>query len=200
MAVRGGATSDSLSGGALLDSHAINTSWQVRNNLTEMLPDGTVAGELAESWEASADASSWVFNLRQGVEFHNGKTLDAEDVVHSINLHRGPDSTSGASGVVAGITDVKADGKDKVVFTLQEGSADFPFLMSDYHLVIGIAGTEGPEWDKGIGTGPFMLTEWTPFAPRRSAIRTTSRKAGPGSTRSKRSTSGTPGEGQCPAG
>ena len=162
MAVRGGATSDSLSGGALLDSHAINTSWQVRNNLTEMLPDGTVAGELAESWEASADASTWVFNLRQGVEFHNGKTLDADDVVHSINLHRGPDSTSGASGVVAGITEVKADGKDKVVFTLQEGSADFPFLMSDYHLVVGIAGTEGPEWDKGIGTGPFMLTEWTP--------------------------------------
>ena len=162
MAVRGGATSDSLAGGALLDSHAINTSWQVRNNLTEILPDGRVVGELAESWEASADASTWMFSLRKGVEFHNGKTLDAEDVVYSINLHRGPDSTSGASGVVAGITDVQADGKDKVVFTLAEGSADFPFLMSDYHLVIGIAGTEGPAWDEGIGTGPFMLTEWNP--------------------------------------
>ena len=162
MAVRGGATSDSLSGGALLDSHAIVTSWQVRNNLTEILPDGSVAGDLAESWEASADASTWMFNLRKGVEFHNGKTLDAEDVVHSINLHRGEDSTSGASGVVAGITDVKADGKDKVVFSLKEGSADFPYLISDYHLVIGVAGTEGPEWDKGIGTGPFVLTEWNP--------------------------------------
>ena len=121
-----------------------------------------MAGDLAESWEASADALTWMFNLRKGVEFRNGKTLDAEDVVHSINLHRGEDSTSGASGVVAGITDVKADGKDKVVFSLKEGSADFPYLISDYHLVIGVAGTEGPEWDKGIGTGPFVLTEWNP--------------------------------------
>ena len=148
-AVRGGSVSDTLQGAGLLDTHNITTSWQVRNNLTEISPEGGVVGELAESWEPSADAATWVFNLRKDVEFHNGKTLDAEDVIHSINVHRGEDSKSGASGVVAGIADIKADGKDKVVFSLHGGSADFPYLMGDYHLTIGIAGTEGAEWDNG---------------------------------------------------
>jgi peptide/nickel transport system substrate-binding protein len=160
-AVRGGATSDSLEGAQLIDTHNLNTSWQVRSNLTEVTADGDVTGELAESWEPDAVARVWAFKLRQGVEFHNGKTLDANDVVYSINAHRGPDSKSGASGVVAGIEDLKADG-DNVIFTLEEGNADFPFLMSDYHLVVAPAGTEGPQWDEGIGTGPYLLTAWEP--------------------------------------
>ena len=36
---------------------------------------------LAESWEANPDATEWTFSLRQGVKFHNGATLDANDVV-----------------------------------------------------------------------------------------------------------------------
>ena len=158
-AVRGGATSDSLEGAQLVDTHNLNTSWQVRSNLTEVTADGDVIGELAESWEPDAVARVWAFKLRQGVEFHNGKTLDANDVIYSINAHRGPDSKSGASGAVAGIEEIKADG-DHVIFTLEEGNADFPFLMSDYHLTVAPAGTEGPQWDEGIGTGPFILTAW----------------------------------------
>ena len=92
--VRGGATSDRLEGAQLIDTHNINTSWQIRNNLTEVTADGDVTGELAESWEPNKDASIWVFKLRDGVEFHNGKTLEANDVVYSINAHRGPDSKS----------------------------------------------------------------------------------------------------------
>ena len=158
-AVRGGATSDSLEGAQLIDTHNINTSWQIRNNLTEVTADGDVTGELAESWEPDSEARVWAFKLRQGVEFHNGKTLDAHDVVYSINAHRGPDSKSGASGAVAGIEDIKADGNN-VVFTLNEGNADFPFLMSDYHLIIAPDGTEGAQWDEGVGTGPYLLTAW----------------------------------------
>jgi peptide/nickel transport system substrate-binding protein len=161
-AVRGGATSDSLEGATLVDTHNINTSWQVRSNLTEVTADGDVVGELAESWDASADAKTWTFNLRKGVEFHNGKSLEADDVLYSINLHRGEDSKSGASGVVSAIEEIKADGKGAVIFDLSEGNADFPFLMSDYHLTIGIAGTTGKDWDLGIGTGPFVLSEWDP--------------------------------------
>ena len=159
--VRGGATSDSLEGAQLLDTHNLNTSWQIRNNLTEVTADSDVTGELAESFEPNKDATEWVFKLRDGVEFHNGKTLDANDVIYSINAHRGPDSKSGASGAVAGIKELKADGRN-VVFTLNEGNADFPFLMSDYHLVVAPAETTGEQWDEGIGTGPFVLTDWEP--------------------------------------
>jgi peptide/nickel transport system substrate-binding protein len=161
-ALRGGSTSDSLDGTTLQAAHPISVSWQVRNNLTEVDADGEVVGELAESWEPSDDAKRWVFNLRKGVEFHNGKSLEAADVVYSLNQHRGEDTKSGAASIVKAITDIRADGKDRVVIELSEGNADFAFLMSDYHLVVGIEGTTGEEWDKGIGTGPFVLEHWEP--------------------------------------
>ncbi len=107
--VRGGATTDSLEGGALLDTHNVITSWSVRNNLTEVNAAGEIVGELAESWEASAGATSWVFNLRKGVEFHNGKTLDAQDVVHSFQSHLGEASKSGAKGLMSQVKEIKAD-------------------------------------------------------------------------------------------
>ena len=54
--------------------------------------------ELAESWEPNADATEWVFKLRKGVQFSNGKEMTAADVVYSINHHRGEGSNSGAQG------------------------------------------------------------------------------------------------------
>src|SRR5579872_3977220 len=52
-------------------------NWQLRNNLVEVGSDGKIVPELAESWEGSSDAKRWVFKLRKGVEFHNGKTFTA---------------------------------------------------------------------------------------------------------------------------
>jgi len=89
----GGATSDVLDPAKTLDSYMINVSaGQLRNNLTEISPSGELVGELAESWEASDDAVTWRFKLRQGVEFHNGKSLTADDVVASLNHHRGEET------------------------------------------------------------------------------------------------------------
>ena len=160
------ALSDTLDGALVIGYHAANTNWQIRNNVTQMMPDGSVGPDLAESWESSPDASQWRFHLRKGVEFHNGKSLEAEDVIYSINHHRGEGVSSGASGVVAGITDIRADGKHTVVFDLNTGTADFPHLLGDWHLIIAPTGTEGmgdgKGWDEGIGTGPFILTEWAP--------------------------------------
>ena len=52
--------------------------------------------------------------------------MDGEDVIYSINHHRGKDSKSAAKGVVDPIKDIKADGKDTLVFTPDGGNADFP--------------------------------------------------------------------------
>ena len=41
------------------------------------------------SWEPSDGAKTWLFTLRKGVHFHNGKEFDADDAVYSLNLHRG---------------------------------------------------------------------------------------------------------------
>lgn len=144
------------------DSHQVNVQWQLLNNLTEVNADGDIIGELAESWEASPDAATWTFELRKGVEFHNGKTFEAEDVIHSINVHRGEDSPSIGKGLVSDIEDIQADGKNTVVFKLAAGNADFPFTLSAYHFPIAPAGSMDADWEKGIGTGPFTLVDWEP--------------------------------------
>ncbi len=160
----GGATSDVLDPAKTLDSYMINvSSGQLRNNLTEISPSGDLVGELAESWEASDDAVTWRFKLRQGVEFHNGKSLTADDVVASLNHHRGDDTESAAKGIVAPVKDVATDGDDTVVVTLEAGNADFPFLVSDYHLVICPANEDGTiDWQSGAGTGGYVLDSFEP--------------------------------------
>lgn len=160
----GGSTGDVLDPARTLDSYMINMSaGQLRNNLTEISPSGELRPELAESWEASPDAATWTFKLRKGVEFHSGKTLEAEDVIASFNHHRGKDTKSAAKGIVKPIKDIKADGKDTVVFTLEGGSADFPFLASDYHLTICEAKSDGTmAWEKGEGTGGYTLEKFEP--------------------------------------
>ena len=129
----------------------------VYNNLVEIGPDGEVVPELAESIQPSEDAKTWTFKLRKGVVFHDGKTLDADDVIASLNHHRGSDSKSAAKDIVSTIADVRADGQDTVVATLKEGSADFPVLCTDYHLVIGAARDGKINWDACNGTGGYKF-------------------------------------------
>ena len=65
------------------------------------------------------------FNIRKGVEFHNGKTLTPEDVVASINHHRGEESTSGAKGLLEALEEMSVDG-NSVIFKLKAANADWP--------------------------------------------------------------------------
>jgi len=159
----GGSTTDSLDTATLPDFMAQQLSMgQLRNCLVEIDADGKPIPELAESWESTPDAAEWTFKLRKGVEFHNGKTMDADDVIHSINHHRGDKSKSAAKSIVKSIVELKADGKDRVVFKLNAGSADFPFVASDYHLGIVPAGTTGKDMEKGMGTGAYVLESHEP--------------------------------------
>ncbi len=160
--ITGGSTTDSMNPATLTSNMNQNVNWQIRNCLVEIDHSFNAIPELAVSWDATPDAKKWTFKLRKGVEFHNGKTLTAEDVVFSINHHLGEESKSAAKGYLKNIVDIKADGKNEVVFTLSGGSADFPFILGDYHLTICPAGTAGPEFEKGIGTGGYILEAWEP--------------------------------------
>jgi len=164
MGITGGATSDILDPGQILDAYMINVSMgQVRPNMTKINPDGSVEGDLSSGWQASNGAKTWKFDVRQGVEFHNGKTLDSTDIVDSIRHHMGPDTKSGGSGVVSGIASIKEDGKYGVVVELNEGNGDLPILLSDYHLNICPSKGDGSiDWESGIGAGPYTLEEHEP--------------------------------------
>ncbi len=135
-------------------------NWQIRNNLIEMGPGGKLVPELAESWEGSKDAKTWVFKLRQGVEFHNGKPFTAEDVVYSINLHRKPGTHSQAKPFLEPVTDLKATGKHEVTFQLASGNVGFPDLLSFFVLLMIPDGETN--FAKGIGTGGYVLETFEP--------------------------------------
>jgi peptide/nickel transport system substrate-binding protein len=157
-----GGTTDSLDPQTYTDVYMMSLGFATHNTLTEISPAGKLVGDAAESWDASPDAKTWAFKLRKGIEFSNGKKLTAEDVVVSINHHRGKESKSAAKSNVEPIEDLKADGADTVVFTLKAGNADFPYLMADYHLLIMPSVGGKADWQNFIGTGGYTLESFEP--------------------------------------
>lgn len=96
------------------------------NNLVELLPDGSLAGDLAESWEEAEGATRWTFTLRKGVTFHDGRPFTPEDARQSLLHHMGENSTSGALAIVSQIEEIAVEGEDRLIVTLAQGNADFP--------------------------------------------------------------------------
>ncbi len=96
---------------------------------------------------------------RKGVQFSNGKEMTAEDVIYSINHHRGKDSTSGAQGYLQPITDLKASDTHEVTVVLEAGNADVPYILSDYHLLIMPKDAKPTD---AIGTGAFTIDSFEP--------------------------------------
>lgn len=130
------------------------------DTLVEVTPDGMVGNRLAEEVSSSPDAKTWMFKIRKGVEFHNGKTLTPEDVLRTMERHSNEESKSGALGVMRGIESMKVEG-DMFSVTLKTPNADLPYLMADYHLQIQPdGGFDNP--GAGIGTGPYILEEDQP--------------------------------------
>jgi peptide/nickel transport system substrate-binding protein len=159
----GASTTDTLDPATYISTTTqIAYSSGVHNQLVEFMPDGTVKPELAESIEASPDAKTWTFKLRPGVEFHNGKTLTADDVIASINHHRGEESKSAMKPLLAPVREIRADGPQTVVVTLEAGNADFPFLMNDYHMPIMPAKDGKADWQSGVGAGAYRLAKNDP--------------------------------------
>jgi peptide/nickel transport system substrate-binding protein len=159
----GANTSDSWDGRTHSDLFMIaSAQGSVFDSLTEIAADGSLKGELAESWEASADAKTWTFNLRQGVTFHNGKSFGADDVIESLQLHVAEGAKSAAQPIVAAITEMTKITDSQVQFTLASGNADFPYLMSDYHLLMYPAGQTEEAIAQGIGTGLYQVQSFDP--------------------------------------
>jgi peptide/nickel transport system substrate-binding protein len=129
--------------------------------LVRINPKGAVEPYLAESMEPSDGAKKWVFKLRKGVTFHNGKALTADDVIGTINYHNGPDSKSPGKAYLTGIASVKADGPETVVFELKAPDAGFPANLANYQFPI-LSAADGKVDVTGLGAGPFILDGFEP--------------------------------------
>ena len=130
----------------------------LRNKLVALTPNLVPVGDLAIEWEVSPDASRWTFKLHKA-EFHSGAVLKPEDVVYSVNYHRGEDSPSPAKPLMDQIKDVKKKGSDAVEFILEAGNADFVALLNDPHMHII---PDGADWLAGDGTGAYKHESFEP--------------------------------------
>lgn len=163
LGLSGGNTTDSWDGRTHSDVFMqVCAMGSVFDCLTEVGADGKLTGELAESWSASADAKVWTFNLKKGVTFHNGKAFGADDVIESLNMHVAEGAKSPAKPIVAAVTEMKKMNDHQVQFTLKDGNADFPYLLSDYHILIYPAGMVDEAIRDGIGTGAYVVKSHDP--------------------------------------
>jgi peptide/nickel transport system substrate-binding protein len=132
----------------------------VFEGLTRFMGDGSIVPGLAESWEISDDGLTYTFKLHGGVTFHDGTTMDAEDVKFSLDRARAEDSTNAQKALYAGIADVTVVDPMTVQLTLAEPNGNMLF-----NLAWGDAVIVAPESIENIkqmpvGTGAFKFVNW----------------------------------------
>jgi peptide/nickel transport system substrate-binding protein len=156
MGLGGGESTDTLDPGLADGPVAFSVNRQWGDTVVAITPDNQIEPRLAEAIEGNADGTVWTLTIRKGVKFHDGTEMTADDVAATFKRHSDENSKSGALGVMKGITDIKVDG-DKVVLTLAGPTADLPFLLADYHLIVQPkGGVDNP--NAAIGTGPYKVT------------------------------------------
>ncbi|WP_395541222.1 ABC transporter substrate-binding protein [Neotabrizicola sp. sgz301269] len=116
--------------------------------------------KLAESWSQNEDGS-WRFKLRPGVTFSDGTTFDAKDVKHSFDRAMNPAITCEVPRYFGGMT-ISAEVVDDLTIDFKADPVQpiLPLLMT----LLTIVPEETPvEFIREpVGTGPYVLTEWTP--------------------------------------
>lgn len=158
----GGSSKDTL------DPHSPVTAVDIArvNNLYEPLlfwdDNYEIAPAVAESITPSADAKTWTIKLRDGVTFHNGKTVTPEDVIFTINRVANPKAPTSAGGTLATILDfnqIKKLDATTIQLKLKTPYAILPYLFAEYTL--GIIPTDF-DVKNPVGTGAFKYKSFTP--------------------------------------
>ena len=156
--IHDGNTGDTLDPAKYQSTGEIQLGHTIRSYLTEITGENGLGPDMADSWEASADAKIWTFHLSKEATFHDGRKFTAKDAIASLNYHRNEAVGSAAAPLVADFEDITADGEHTIIITLSAGTADLPWIMTDYHLVMLPAKDDGGiEWESGIGAGPYKL-------------------------------------------
>ena len=132
----------------------------VFEGLTRFGPDGAVNPALAESWDISEDGLTYTFHLHDGVKFHDGTDMNADDVVFSLNRARAEDSTNAQKALFAGIESVTAVDPLTVEIKLSAPNGSFTFNLAWGDAVIIGEESAASEATNPVGTGPFKFSNW----------------------------------------
>lgn len=127
--------------------------------------DGSLEPNLAAEF-AQPDPATYVFDIREGVEFWDGSPLTAEDVLFSLDLHAAEGSTSLTAPVYADVASIEATGDQQVTVRLNNPDPQFlygvavtPIVSQAYYEANETVGT--PE-TLNMGTGPYQYESFNP--------------------------------------
>jgi peptide/nickel transport system substrate-binding protein len=129
-------------------------------------PENTneIIGDLASTWEPSADGSSFVFHLREGIKWHDGSPFTAHDVKATFDRALDPDFNSSrfANHVKKHVTRVDVIDDNTVSFVKKSpGLLLLPTLASNFLMVVSKkAIDEGSVGETSMGTGAFKFVNW----------------------------------------
>jgi peptide/nickel transport system substrate-binding protein len=151
----------------IADGGGITVLCQAAETLVLSGADLTAQPVLAESWSPNNDGTVWTFKLRKGVKFHNGKEMNADDVVASFDRLADPANGSNALSALSGVLSKGGTRKvddHTVEFHLDAANGNFPYYVStdNYNAVILPADYKGDFEQNMVGTGPFKLEKYTP--------------------------------------
>ncbi|WP_420012456.1 ABC transporter substrate-binding protein [Tateyamaria sp.] len=132
----------------------------VFEGLTRFTGDGAIVPGLAESWEISDDGLTYTFTLREGVTFHDGTTMDADDVKFSLDRILAEDSANAQKALYAAISGVTVDDPQTVTITLSEPNGNMLFNLAWGDAVIVAPESIEDIKQTPIGTGPFKFDLW----------------------------------------
>ncbi len=136
---------------------------EIYEGLVEVNSKLQIQPALATSWTVSNDGLTYVFNIRQGVKFHNGREMTASDVVYSFNRIMDPKTGSPEASRFSQVASAVATGPYQVTFKLKEPFA--PFLSNLTNLFVvpkEVVEANGNLQKVAVGTGPFELETVVP--------------------------------------
>ncbi|MFK7858494.1 MAG: ABC transporter substrate-binding protein [Granulosicoccus sp.] len=153
-----------------LDPHVItafNSVIIVQDNiyegLTSIQEDLSVAPGLASSWTVSDDALIYTFQLVDGVTFHDGSTMDAEDVAASLRRVQDEQTGSPLASRVSPVTGITVVDPQTLQLTLDKPFAAILSSLSSIAIVPAELEKDTEKLQQTpIGTGPFQFDEWQP--------------------------------------
>lgn len=142
----------------------IYTGAQVYDNIFSKLIDidehNELYGVLATKWEQTSP-TTWVFDLVEGVTFHNGEPFTAADVVYTFERILDPATASGYTPLFDVIDTIEATSPTQVTFTLKSPFGPFLTNLANNGQIVNQKAIESTDPARNpVGTGPFRFVEW----------------------------------------
>ncbi len=151
---------DSLDPHRALSAGTSEVLFNIFEGLVKASPDGGVIPAVASDYTVSEDKTTYTFTLRQGVTFHSGKPVTAEDVLYSLKRCAGSENDgTPLISAFSNVAEISAPDGSHVVVRLKEPSMEFLYSMTAAIIPAGSGSTMAAQ---PVGTGPFRFVSYTP--------------------------------------